>query len=739
MNTSLQKNVHTREIHIRDYVQVVLRRKWIVVVSFIIVLTTTAFHSFKASPIYQATAQLEIRKENQYVVSLEEVMSVTATDSLFHQTQYKVLSSRSLALRVINSMNLKDNREFKPHEISIWDIFKKPQPEEEPDNNDKNIDKNIELAKLDKNAGLIDSYLRRFTVAPIRKSRLVNISFTGYDPKMITKIINKHAREFITSNLDARFAASHDAAEWLQKQIYAQKDAIQKAETILQIYKEKEKILSVEEKQNIIVQKLDRLNIALTMAKAERMDIEPVYNMIQEYSGNIEKLGELSEVIGHNLIQRLRQEYSRLSGEVMKLSQKYGKNYPAMKRAIAEKNEMKTMIDEEIVKIAKGIKSRYNVKLLKEASLTQELEDQKDEALKLNRKAIAYGALQRDIDGERQMYNILLKRMKEADITSELKTSNISIVDPASVPRGPIKPNIKLNVILGAIVGLGLGLGLVFFLEYLDNTIKSPEDVEEYLNIPLLGVLSHANIKSGGKSFSSELIAHEMPRSVFAEAVRSIRTSVMFSIIDTSRKLIMVTSAVQGEGKTFVASNLATVIAQTGKKTLLIDCDFRKPRVNKVFSVEKNPGLCNHLLGEVKLESIIKITMVPNLSIVTCGNIPPNPAEIMHSAVMKNFCNEVRERFDMVIFDTPPSMTVTDAIVLSSIVDGVIITIKSGTSVKETIKRCISQITTNSGEMLGAVVNHVDISRGGYYYHYYAHYYKYGYSSEKEWEDTEKA
>ena len=739
MNTSLQKNVHTREIHIRDYVQVILRRKWIVVVSFIIVLTTTAFHSFKASPIYQATAQLEIRKENPYVVSLEEVMSVTATDSLFHQTQYKVLSSRSLALRVINSMNLKDSREFKPHEVSIWDMFKKPQPEEEPDNNDKNIDKNIELAKLDKNAGLIDSYLRRFSVAPIQKSRLVTISFTGYDPKMITKIINKHAREFITRNLDVRFAASHDAAEWLQKQIYAQKDAIQKAETILQIYKEKEKILSVEEKQNIIVQKLDRLNIALTRAKAERMDIEPVYNMTQEYSENIEKLGELSEVIQNSLIQQLRKEYSRLSAEVMKLSQKYGKNYPAMKRAIAERNEMKTMIDVEIAKIAKGIGSRYKVKLSKEASLTQELEDQKDEALKLNRKAIAYGALQRDIDGERQMYNILLKRMKEADITSELKTSNISIVDPASVPRYSVAPNIKMNIIIGAIVGLGLGLGLVFFLEYLDNTIKSPEDVEEYLKIPLLGVLSHANIKSGGKSFSSELIAHEMPRSVFAEAVRSIRTSVMFSIIDTSRKLIMVTSAVQGEGKTFVASNLAATIAQTGKKTLLIDCDFRKPRINKVFSVEKNPGLCNHLLGEVKLESIIKTTMVPNLSIVTCGNIPPNPAEIMHSAVMKKFCNEVRERFDMVIFDTPPSMTVTDAIVLSSIVDGVIITIKSGTSVKETIKRCISQITTNSGEMLGAVVNHVDISRGGYYYHYYAHYYKYGYSSEKEWEDTEKA
>ena len=738
MNTYPQKSSQEREIHIRDYVQVILRRKWIVIVSFIIVLTTTAFHSFKAAPIYQSTAQLQINKENPYVVSVEEVMSVTGTDQLFHQTQYKVLSSRSLALRVINSLNLKDSREFRPHEVSIWDMFKKPQLEEEPDNSDKNTGEKIEHTKLDINSRLIDSYLRRFSVSPILKSRLVNISFTGYNPQVITKIINKHAQEFITRNLEVRFAASHDAAEWLQEQIYTQKDAIAKAENTLQIYKEKEKILSVEEKQNIIVQKLDRLNIELTRAKSERMDIEPLYNMIQEYSGDSKKLGELSDVIDNNLIQQLGKEYSRLSGEVIKLSQKYGENYPAMKRAVAEKNEMKTMIDEEVGKIAKGIESKYKIKLSKEESLSKELEVQKDEAQKLNRKAIAYGALQRNIDGERQMYNILLKRMKEADITSELKTSNISIVDRASVPGSPIKPNIKLNVILGAIVGLGLGLGLVFFLEYLDNTIKSPEDVEEYLKIPLLGVLSHVNKQFGGKSTNSELIVHEMPRSVFAEAVRSIRTSVMFSIIDTSRKLIMVTSAVQGEGKTFVASNLASVIAQTGKKTLLVDTDFRKPRINKVFSTEKNPGLCNHLLGEVELESILKSTRVPNLSIVTCGSIPPNPSEIMHSAVMKKFCNAVRELFDMVIFDTPPSMTVTDAIVLSSIVDGVIITIKSGTSVKETIKRCISQITNNNGEMLGAVVNHVDISRGGYYYHYYAHYYKYGYESEKEWEDVEK-
>lgn len=765
-------NIQKKEIHLRDYVQAILRRKWIVIVSFIIVLTTVAIHTFKAAPIYQATVQLQIDKEDPNVVSVKEMMVMDSNDLLFYQTQYKILSSRSLALRVINSMNLKDSPEFNPggksKGFSIGDMFKKQNPEKESPGTDKDTDKDSgkdtdknsdktatqrgkdfdkdtaqlgkedENLKLDENSGLIRKYLERLAVAPIRKSRLVNISFTGYDPVEVAKIVNKHAEEYIERNLEVRFAASQDAAEWLQNQIYIKKDALDKSENALQLYKEKEKILSLEDKQNIIVQKFESLNRELTRAKTEKMGLVTIYNKINEYAGNYEKLGELPDVIENLLIRDLRREHSRLRAEVKRLSQKYGKNYPAMKRAVAQMEEAKAMIDEEIGKIAKSIQSKYEVALSKVENLSKALEDQKEEALELNRKAIAYGALKRDIDGERAMYDLLLKRMEEADVTSQLKTSNINIVDQAAVPRSPIKPNKKLNIILGAIVGLGLGIGLVFFLEYLDNTIKSPEDVEDYLEIPLLGVLSHVKISFGGKSAPSELIAHEMPRSVFAEAVRSIRTSVMFSIIDTSRKLIMVTSATQGEGKTFIASNLAAAIAQAGKNTLLVDTDLRKPRVNKVFSVEKNPGLCNHLIGEIELESIIKSTQVPNLSVVTCGNIPPNPSEIMQSAVMGKFCDTVRERFDIVIFDTPPSMTVTDAVVLSSIVDGVIITIKSGVAVKDTVKRCISQIRKNKGEILGAVVNSVDISRGGYYYHYYAHYYKYGYSSEKEWEEVEK-
>ena len=724
------------EPHLRDYLQVVLRRKWIIIVFFMVSVTIVAIKSFQATPIFTTSVQILVNKENPNVVSFKEVMSMGA-DNMFIQTQLKIMKSRSLARRVIKSLNLKDSPEFKPDGkskgFSIRGILSALLKKKDSKN------KSLKTDKIDADSGLVSGYLSRLKAESVRNSRLVNISFEGAHPDIIKTIANRHAREYIDKNLEMRFAASQDAVEWLQKQLYEKKESVEKAEIALQLYKEKKKIVSLEDRQNIIVQKLEELNSTLTTARTQRIVTETLYNQTKIFAGDPELMESIPDVMNNSLIRGLKKDYVGLRVEITRLSEKYGEKHPNMIRRRAEAKELESRINSEVSKIIRSIGTEYKVALSREKSLSVALEKQKRVALDLNRKAIAYGTLQREAESERAMYGILLTRMKETDITGALKTSNIRIIDPAEIPRRPIKPKKKLNILIAAMVGLTLGVGLAFFLEYIDNTVKSPEDVEKYLKIPLLGVLSHVKIQFGGKSAPSELVAHEMPKSVFAEAVRSIRTSVMFSIIDTSRKLIMITSAIQGEGKTFVASNLATAIAQAGKNTLLVDTDFRKPRINKVFSVEKNPGLCNHLIGEIELESIIKSTRVPNLSIVTCGNIPPNPSEIMQSAVMKKFCNTVRERFDMVIFDTPPSMTVTDAIVLSSIVDGVILTIKSGTTAKNTVKRCISQIHNNKGEMLGAVINEVDISRGGYYYEYYAHYYKYGYSSEEEWEEVEKA
>ena len=713
------------EINLRDYLQVVLRRKWIIIAFFVVSVTLVAIKSFKATPIYRTTVQVLIDKENPNVVSFQEVMSMDGVDTTFIQTQLKILESRTLARRVINALNLKENPEFKSDEKAkgfsigslISSLFKKGNPK----------NKSLKNDKIDADSELVSGYLSRLKAVSIRNSRLVDISFEGAHPDIIKTIANRHAQEYIEKNLEMRFAASQDAVEWLQKQLFAKKEMVEKAENALQLYKEKMKIVSLEDRQNIIVQKLEDLNSTLTTARTQRIVLETLYNQTKKYSGDPELMESIPDVMNNSLIQGLKKDYVKLRTDIINLSDKYGEKHPNIIRITAEAEELESRINSEVKKIIRSIETDYKVAVSREDSLSVALEEQKKVALDLNRKAIAYGTLKREAEGERAMYDILLKRMKETDITGELKTSNVRIVDHAEIPISPVRPKKKQNILLAAVVGLTIGIGLAFFLEYLDNTIKSPEDVERYLNTTLLGVLEKVRIPKSEKQVSFETLTHEMPKSTFAEAMRNIRTSIMLSSTDNPKKLLLVTSTQPGEGKTFIASNLAIIIAKTGKKTLLVDTDFRKPRIHKVFSVDTQPGLTNHFIGETDLESIIKPTIVPGLSIVTCGLIPPNPSEMLGSHSMETFCKNVKERFDTVIFDTPPVMTVTDAVVLSNIVNGIIYVIKSGETAKEMARRSILQLSGKKSEILGVVMNSVDVSRGSYYQHYYSSYYKYGY------------
>ncbi len=733
----LQNNeTHEQEIHLRDYWQIVLRRKWIVIVSFVTILTLVTFITFKSTPIYQATTQVKIDKEDPNVLSFEEVMAINSQETVFYQTQYKVLASRSLALRVINRLKLEDNPEFKSDGESkgfsiksfISSIIKR-----ESRISDNGINRE-EDGEDDKYSLLVSCYLKRLSIAPVRGSSLVSISFTGTKPREIRKIVNRHAGEYIESNLEVRFAASNDAVQWLQNQILTKKELVENAENSLQIYKEKKKIVSLEDRQNIIVQKLEDLNSRLTAARTVRMKLEVLYDLTKEYAGNQGMLETIPGIMENVLISSFKEKHMGLLTEIKRLSKKYGKNHPSMVQIVTKAEELKNKIDEEVLRLSKNIEAEYKILMAQEEILSKALEEQKIVALQLNRDAIVYGTLKRESEGERAMYEVLLKRLKETNLAGELQTSNIRIVDRAETPRKPIRPRKKINVLLGAILGLFFGIGLAFFLEYFDNTIKSPDDVERYLGIPLLGV-----VKRSKNISSSELVVLKSPKSVVSEALRNVRTGVLFSLIDKPSKLIMITSAVQGEGKSTIASNLACAIAQTGKKTLLVDTDFRKPRLNNIFTIDRKPGLSDFLIGAGNLESIIKKTSAPSLSLITCGTIPYNPSEILESILMEEFCETVRNEFDIVVFDTPPAMTVTDAAVLSRNMDGMIISIKSGSTVKHTVKRCIAQLTSSKCEILGAIVNYVDIVKGGYYYHYYSQYYKYGYSSEKELQDTENA
>ncbi|MFQ5964086.1 MAG: GumC family protein [Candidatus Scalinduaceae bacterium] len=735
-NNNINDNIVVEEADLRDYWQVIIRRKWIIMAFFVILVTTATIFSFKTTPIYQATTQVMFERENSNVIAFKDVLSLNSTVKMFHKTQYNILASRSLALRVINSLNLKDSPEFKSDEKSrdfsirgiLGLLVKKLSPEKESQKSDND----------DENSKLIDSYLNKLEIKPVRGSHLVNISFEGVHPDIITTIVNKHANEYITRNLEARFAASRYAVKLLEKQLYEKKEMVQKAENALQLYKEREKIVSLEDRQNIIVQKLEDLNTVLTNVRTERIGLETLYNQTKKLSDNPDMIESIAYVVDNSLIQALKKNYINTKAEITKLRGRYGEKYPTLVKLVAQAKEQKDRINTELNELVKSLETKYKVALSKEESLSKALEDQKEKALELNRKAIAYGTLKRESESERAMYGILLKRLKETDIKGELQTSNTRIIDAAEIPKSPIKPRKIFNITLAAIIGLTLGIGMAFLLEGFDKTAKSPEDVERYLGLPLLGAFEKVKALNGKKKSSFDIITHKTPKSNIAEAFRNIRTSIMLSSDSNPKKLFLITSTAKGEGKTFVASNLAVAIAQTGKNTLVVDADLRNPRLNEVFDVKRKPGLSDYLIGEIELEPIIKSTSIPNLSIITCGRIPPDPSELLGTNSMEKFCKTVRERYDTVIFDAPPSLVVTDAVVLSNILDGVIFLVKSGVHERKVVERAISQIRNTKIEILGVVMNYINVSRGSYFYHYYASYNRHGYGYGREGESKKK-
>jgi capsular exopolysaccharide synthesis family protein len=715
------------EVHLRDYLRVIFKRRWIIITVFVILVTTVTIGSFKMDPIYQATTQVLIDRENPKVVNIEEVLGVNTTDKDYYQTQYEILKSKSLALKVIKTLNLDKSSEFisEKGEKGIFIRIKKLLFPVKENNNASSIDS--------KYNGLIKDYLGRLKIEPIRNSRLVNIKFEGKDPILITKIANTHAKLYIEESLERKFSASKYAVGWLSSRIKEVKKKLEHSELALQDYKKKNNLVSVdfEESYNINIQKLNDLNAALTKAKTERIEKENIFKELKRISKNPDMIDSMPAVVSNYLIQQLKAEYIKLSGRYQELSQKYGPKHPKMVRLSSEIKEIKRKIRQEVKKIAKSIETEYRVAKAKEGSIIKALEEQKRKALFLNEKEINYNVLKREVESNRALYESLLKRMKEASLTEGLNTSNIMIVDPARIPDNPVKPKKRLNILLAMILGIFIGIGLAFFFEYLDNTIKTPEEVERYIGIPLLGIIGKFK-KATAKPESEDIVALSDPKSNISEGFRTIRTNILFSAADMPKRVFLITSTAALEGKTTIATNLAVIFAQAGKKVLLIDSDMRRPKIHEIFGIRRSPGFSEVLVGESQISSVINNTKLSTLKVIPCGTIPPNPAELLVSQTMKELIQKAKERFDTVILDSPPIASVTDATELSTLADGVVMIIKSGVTPRDAIKKIIHQLSEINAPILGCILNAVDFKKEGYYYPYYQYYYKYYYGKEEK-------
>jgi capsular exopolysaccharide synthesis family protein len=718
-----------KEVHLRDYWKVIHKRRWIVVAFFFIVLIATAVGTLTMKPIYRGTATIQINKENPQIVDFKEIFAVNTMDMDYYQTQYKILESRTLARRVIQTLKFSERPEFQPKpetpfqkwksslRTSLLGFFGSPDQE---------------ASESGGETFLINHFLTKLKIEPIRNSRLVKIHFDSNSPQLSTQVSNTLAAAYIQQNLEARFVSTEQAKQWLTRQLEDLKAKVESADENLQEFGSKHDIISLEEKENVTMQRLTELNETLTKAEAERMAKEALYKQTQGRN-----FDSFPSILENKLIQDLKQTIIQLEAQYMKLSETFKPEYPEMVRLKNQMESLQKRLNSEIDKIILGMRSDYESSLRKEALLRQAFQQQKAKALEMKEKGIQYNILKREADTNRDLYKGLLLRMKEAGVSAGITASNIQIVDQAELPTKPYKPNKRLNLLLAAVVGLFLGVGLAFFFEYLDNTIKTPEDLEQWARLPSFGMVPE--ISNGrrrrlerGASYPVELITYGHPKSMLSEAYRSIRTSILLSFSEKPPKKITITSPNPAEGKTTTVINTAIALSQTGAQVLIIDADMRKPKVHKIFNHENGMGLSNFLSGHGDLDSIVEESEVPNLFFIPAGPVPPNPSELLGSNLFKNMLASLETRFDHILLDSPPVLGFADSIILSTCVNGVILTVLGGRTPRETLLRAKEALQQSQTKILGVVINRVDIRRSDYGYYYYRYHSYYGKEGKKK-------
>lgn len=727
-----------REINLYDYLRVILKHRWTIATVFTVVFISVLIFTFTATPIYRATARVIIEKDDPKVVSIQEVMSVDSSGLDYYQTQYKIIESRGVAREVIKRLKLTENEEFvpKPRDTFIGNIRRAIS---------ETVSYYLSLLKTERpllpaggTAGesqeespLVSAFIDRIKVAPIRNSRLVDIGFEAKDPALSAKIANNLARAYIDLNLETKLKATQDAMVWLNSRIDEERKKVEQAEQALLQYKQRFNIITdfSKDTESITAQKLAALNSQVIDAEMKRVEAETRYKQAVGMEKTPEMLDSIPEVMNNQLVSQIKSMEVDLFKRRSELSKKYGENHPQI---VAIKNELETLKGrkgEEISRVINSLYNGYRVALAREQSLKKALNEQKGESFNLNEKAINYTVLKREAESTKEMYDLVIKRFKETSMTENIRTGNIRVVDAAEIPKSPVKPKKAQNLLLGLIVGLALGVGLAFFLEYLDNTIKLPDDIKERLKIPYLGPVPFITAAMQGNGNVPEskpggsLITISSPKSTASESYRGIRTSLLFSAADNAPRMILVTSAAPAEGKSITSANLAVAMAQAGNRVLIVDCDMRRPKLHRIFNLQRDRGLSNIMVGSCDIDGATIHSSIPGIDIIVSGPVPPNPSEMLGSQQMIRFMEAIRERYDRIIIDSPPITAVTDSVILSRLVDGVLLVIRAGETHREIVKNGIGLLQAANARILGAILNGVMMGRDSYYYYQYYYYY----------------
>jgi capsular exopolysaccharide synthesis family protein len=703
------------ELSIVHYLQILYRRRYIAATAFLTIVLGVALYTFTAVRLYEASVRILIERDTPNVVSFQEVLEQTEVTDDYYETQYRILQSRGLARRVIDSLELWSAPQFTaPARLTLRGLvmmpvnvvarwFEPSRPIETPD-----------AAETRAQSRVIDRFLNDLDVAAVRYSRLVDVSFSSPDANLAARVANTLADEYIRQSLELRSSTTKEASEFLTQQLAEQRKKLEASEQALQGYRERTGSVSLEERQNVVVQRLADLNTAVTKANTVRIQKEAAYNQVKAVLENPAAIDSVPLILSNPFVQQQKTELAALQRQRVQLSEKLGPNHPDMVKIGLAIQSAETRIQAEVAQLVQAMRNEYEAALAEERTLSAALNQQKQEAQSLNRASIEYGVLQRDSTANRQMFEALLQRTQETGVSEELRSGNIRVVDPAEIPTGPASPNVFNNLVMALLAGLTLAVGLAFAFEYADDRLKNPDEMKKHLGLPFLGMVPALS----DKSIVAPLISNSVPN-LFAESFRSIRTNVLFSSTAEGGRLIVITSSAPGEGKTVVSTNLSVALAQAGHRVLLIDADMRKPRVHDVFGQALNPGLSNLLVGNATASETIQESATSGLWVMAAGTHPPNPAELLGSKRFKDFAAFVVQYFDWVIVDTPPVMAVTDASIAANLAQGVLFVVGAEMTSRRIARRAVEQLELGQAKFLGTVLNRVDLEHNAYYYSRY--------------------
>lgn len=720
-----------REPHLYDYLLILRKHQWLILSFTLVVVTIVAIAIFRMQPIYVATARIEIDRENGNILPFQGADSydyMVDTDN-YIETQAKILTSETLALQTIRNSGLGSQPEFSgtsgPSEaVASGNLANQKQPPE------------------------LAAFLGSLGVKRVPNSRLMDVSFESTDPQLAARIVNAHIATYVEQNYRSKYESTTQASDWLAGQLNDFKNKVQKSEDARIAYERQNQIWTLDDKQNMTTQRLADINKQYTEAQSERMQKESLYQFAK--AGNLDAVPQVqSNTALADLMKKRRDE----SAEYDSALAQYGPNFPKVLRLKGQLKETDDNIEKEKQKVLDVLESDYREARQRETLLAQALDQAKAEANQMAEKMVEYNILKREAEANKALYEGLMTKMKETAITAGLRSSNIRIVDPAMVPTTPARPAKAKNILLAFLVGLVGGIGLALLREYLDNTVKTPDDIETLARLPSLAVVPQFATLNGSKrrgmfqSFSTnghdkriELVAQHLPKSQMSEAFRALRTSILLSQADHPPQVILVTSALPREGKTTAAANLAVTLAQLGDSTVLVDADLRKPGIGRLLNLGagKYAGLSSYLAGVSSLDLVsIPHPAIPNLVAIPTGPLPPNPADLLSSHKLADAITELRAKFKFIVLDSPPIMAATDAVILSVLADGVLLVVRSGETPKAAFTRTRDLLASVKCRVLGVVLNAVDSSAPDYYYSYRYYPYSYGYGPQETAEAAE--